>query len=105
MDMVRVRQITFDQDHQSWHQIIGGLLRFSQSLQGQSAAILRSAIKRQFQDDTAVAFSLNVANDLLGTAQALLNDSSVAPAEMPFVSRVYASMDRALHRRPTWAAG
>ncbi|MCX6630972.1 MAG: polysaccharide lyase beta-sandwich domain-containing protein [Candidatus Solibacter sp.] len=107
MDMVRGRAISRSgsSDHATGHSTIGYLLRITQYAPPAEAVPLRSAIKRWLQDDTSRDYSSGLALDLIGDARRILDDPTIAPAEMPYTSRVYASMDRVVHLRPTWAAG
>ena len=107
MDMVRGRAISRSgsSDHASGHSTIAYLLRMTQYAPAAEAAWLRSAIKRWLQDDTSRDYSSGLPLDLIGEARRILDDGAIAPAEMPYASRVYASMDRVVHLRPRWAAG
>ena len=107
MDMVRGRAISRNSspDHAIGHSTIASLLRITQFAPEDEAAALRSAIKRWLTDDTSRDFSSNLPLDLIGEARRILDDDTIAPADLPSPSRVYASMDRALHLRPAWAAG
>jgi hyaluronate lyase len=107
MDMVRGRAISRSgsPDHAIGHSTIAALLRMSQYAPSVQAVYLLSSIKRWLADDTSRDYSSNLPLDLVPVARRLLDDASVAPAEIPYASRVYASMDRALHLRPSWAVG
>jgi hyaluronate lyase len=107
MDMVRGRAISRNSspDHAIGHSTIASLLRITQFAPDDEAAALRSAIKRWLIDDTSRDYSSNLPLDLIGEARRILDDESIASADPPSSSRVYASMDRVLHLRPTWAAG
>jgi hyaluronate lyase len=107
MDMVRGRAISRSSspDHVVGHSVIASLLRFTQFAAPADATPLLAMIKRWLIDDTSQNYSVSLPLDLIGTANALLNDGTVMPADLPSSSRIYASMDRALHLRPTWAAG
>jgi hyaluronate lyase len=107
MDMVRGRAISrySSSDHVIGHSVIAALLRFSGSASSGDAAAFQSDIKRWLQDDTSLDYSVSLALDQIGTASGILNNGAVTAADLPTGSRVYASMDRALHLRPTWAAG
>lgn len=75
------------------------------SLPPDDAARLGSTIKRWLEEDTSRDPYAGMPLDLIGQAHRLLADASIAPAAPPDFSRVYASMDRVVHQRPTWAAG
>jgi hyaluronate lyase len=107
MDMARGRAISRSSspDRAGGHTTIAALLRITQFAPPDLTATLQSAIKRWLIDDTTRDFSTNLPLDLIGVANSILTDGSIAPADLPSASRVYASMDRALHLRPTWAAG
>jgi hyaluronate lyase len=107
MDMVRGRAISrsSSSDHVVGHSVIASLLRFTQFASPDDAAPLLAMIKRWLIDDTSQNYSTSLPLDLIGTAYALLNDDTTPPADLPSSSRLYASMDRALHLRTTWAAG
>ena len=107
MDMVRGRAISRNSspDHGIGHSTIASMLRITQFAADDEAAALRSRIKRWLTDDTSRDFASNLPLDLIGEARRILDDDGIAPADLPSTSRVYASMDRALHLRPTWAAG
>lgn len=105
-DMVRGRAISRNSssDHAIGHGTIAALLRIAQ-FAAEEAAPLRSTIKRWLQDDTTRDFASGLPLDLVGEARRILDDDTILPADPPSASRIYASMDRALHLRPTWAAG
>ncbi len=107
MDMARGRAISRNSspDHAIGHGTIAALLRITQFASPVDAQPLRSTIKRWLQDDTSRDFSSNLPLDLIGEARRILDDTSIPPADLPSTSRIYASMDRVLHLRPTWAAG
>lgn len=107
MDMVRGRAISRNNstDHAMGHSTIGALLRITQYASADEARQLRGAIKRWLTDDTSRDFASNLPLDLIGEARRVLDDASIAPAEMSSASRVYASMGRVVHLRPGWAMG
>jgi hyaluronate lyase len=107
MDMVRGRAVSRNSspDHAIGHSTIAALLRITQYALADEAAALQAMIKRWLLDDTSRDFSSNLSLDQIGQARALLNDDTVVSADRPSASRLYASMDRALHLRPGWAAG
>jgi hyaluronate lyase len=107
MDMVRGRAISRNSspDHAIGHTTIASLLRIAQFAAPDHSAWLQSAIKRWLLDDTSRDWSSNLPLDLIPVAASLLNNNTVAPADLPSASRIYASMDRTLHLRPGWAAG
>ncbi len=107
MDMLRGRAISrySSTDHVIGHGVIAALLRITQFASADDAAALRGSIKRWLMDDTSRDFSTSLPLDLIGEANRILGDDSIAAAALPSASRVYASMDRAVHLRPTWAAG
>jgi hyaluronate lyase len=107
MDMLRGRAVSrySSTDHVIGHSIIAALLRVAQFASPDDAAALRASIKRWLQDDTSRDFSTSLPLDLIGEAHRILGDDSIAPADLPSASRVYASMDRVVHLRSTWAAG
>jgi hyaluronate lyase len=107
MDMVRGRAISRSgsPDHAIGHSTIAALLRITQFALPDDSASLQSNLKRWLQDDSSRDYASNLPLDLIGTARQILDDDSISPADLPSASRVYASMDRALHLRPAWAAG
>lgn len=107
MDMTRGRGISRSgsSDHWAGHTTIAALLRIAQFASPDLAAPLVSVIKRWLQDDSSLNYAADLPLDLVGVAHGILNDDTVVPADLPSSSRVYASMDRALHLRPDWAAG
>ena len=107
MDMVRGRAISrsSSQDHAIGHSTIGALLRITRFASDDIAAPLRSAIKRWLMDDTSRDYSSNLPFDLITEANRILTDDSIVPADLPSSGHVFASMDRAVHLRPAWAAG
>jgi hyaluronate lyase len=107
MDMVRGRAVSraSSSDHAAGHTAIAALLRIAQFASPDLALPLQRAIKRWLVDDAVPDRTPSLPLDLIGEAVRLLNDSSISPADLPSASRVYASMDRALHLRPAWAAG
>ena len=111
MDMVRGRGVsrTNSTDHSSGHGVIAAMLRLTQSMPGPGgtpdATRLRRSIKRWLQDDTSRDPYSGTPLDLIGGLRRILDNPAIAPAAPPRLSRVYASMDRVVHQRPTWAAG
>lgn len=107
MDMVRGRAISRNSstDHAIGHSVIAAMLRIAQFASPDDAAAINASIKRWLLDDTSRDFATGLPIDLIGVAQQLLADPSTTPADLPASSRVYASMDRVVHLRPTWAAG
>jgi hyaluronate lyase len=106
MDMSRGRAVSrySSTDHVIGHSVIAALLRITQFAAADDASALRSSIKRWLQDDTTRDFSTQLPLDLIGEANRVLKDNSMVPADLPSASHVYASMDRVVHLRPTWAA-
>ena len=106
-DMVRGRAISrsTSSDHVAGHTIIGALMRIAQFATPDLTVPLNSTIKRWLQDDTSTNYAADLPLDLIGAAKQILNDPTISPSDLPSTSHIYASMDRALHRRPTWAAG
>lgn len=107
MDMVRGRAISRNgsSDHATGHSTIASLLRITQFAPEDEAAALRSTIKRWLLEDISRDFTSGLPLDLIGEARRILNDETIPRAEPAVASRVYASMDRAIHLRPGWAAG
>jgi hyaluronate lyase len=106
MDIVRGRAISRNSspDHGVGHSVISALLRITQFAQPVEAEALRRSIKLWLRQDTTRDFASNLAFDLIGEARRILDDESIAPAEPQSASYVFASMDRAVHLRPNWAA-
>ncbi len=107
MNMVMGRAIsrTSSPDHGIGHSTIAAMLRYIPSAAPAEAAVIQSWVKRWLVDDTSRDYSSGLALDQITATRHLLDDSTVAPAELPYSSRIYASMDRVVHLRPTWAAG
>ena len=107
MDMVRGRAISrsTSTDHAAGHTAIGALLRITRFASADVAGPLRSLIKRYLKDDSTLNYASGLPLDLIAEADRILNDDSIAPAPLPSTSHVFASMDRAIHLRPGWAAG
>jgi hyaluronate lyase len=107
MDMLRGRAISRNSstDHVIGHSVIAALLRITQFASPGDATALRGSIKRWLLDDTSRDFAANLPLDLIGEANRILGDGSIPAADLQSASRVYASMDRVVHLRPTWAAG
>ncbi|MEV4558112.1 polysaccharide lyase family 8 super-sandwich domain-containing protein [Kitasatospora sp. NPDC049285] len=94
-------------DHTRGHGVVSDILRLATSglaSPAQSAA-WKSTVKGWLQRDYYEPLLNNPGVEIpeLARAQALLNDSSVTAAAEPVNSRVF-GMDRAVHRRPAWAA-
>jgi hyaluronate lyase len=106
MDIVRGRAISRNSspDHAAGHTVIAALLRITLFASPDDAGPLRGAIKRWLQDDTSRDFATSLPLDLIAEARRILDDDSVVPAGPPSASVIYASMDRAVHLRPDWAA-
>ncbi|HTM51525.1 MAG TPA: polysaccharide lyase 8 family protein [Bryobacteraceae bacterium] len=106
MDTVRGRAVSRNSspDHGIGHSVISAVLRITQFAQPVEADALRRSIKLWLQQDTTRDFASNLAFDLIGEARRIIGDESIAPAEPPWASYVFASMDRAVHLRPNWAA-
>ncbi|MFJ1757023.1 polysaccharide lyase family 8 super-sandwich domain-containing protein [Kitasatospora sp. NPDC088134] len=102
-DLLKLQQ----DDHGRGHTIIGHVLRLAESgaaPAGQSAA-WRAAVKGWIARDAYRPYLSDAAVDVpeLARAQALLADGAVVAAPEPPGARVF-GMDRAVVRRPGWAA-
>ncbi|MFE9424835.1 polysaccharide lyase family 8 super-sandwich domain-containing protein [Kitasatospora sp. NPDC006697] len=94
-------------DHTRGHTVLGHILRLA-TVGGASAAqsaAWKSLVKGSIQRDYYLPYLSDQKVDIpeLARAQALLDDATVQPAPEATGSRIF-SMDRAVHRRPGWAA-
>ncbi len=107
MDMVRGRLISYrsSPSHAVGHRTIAAFLRLAQTAPSADARRLRAGVKRWLQDDTSRSYADGLPLDLIGDARRLLDSRSIAAAEPQSSSRVFASMDRAVHDRPWYAVG
>lgn len=94
-------------DHTRGHTLIGDILRLSYAdvVPAAQAAAWRSAVKGWIRRDYYAPYLADPSVDIpeLARAQALLNDSTVTAGPEPVAGQVF-GMDRAVHRRPGWAA-
>lgn len=105
MDCVRGRSIARESgDHGIGHQVQEIMLRLAGAADPDTAARWRSVVKGWLERDTY--------DDPMGAADTILRlsllkqlaaDDSIDPAPEPVNHRLFASMDRAIHRRPGWA--
>lgn len=94
-------------DHTRGHTLVSDILRLADSGMGsaEQSATWKAMAKGWIERDTWLPYLSDpgVAVPELARAQALLADTSVTAAPEPPGHRVFA-MDRAVHRRPGWAA-
>ncbi len=107
MDMVRGRLTSYSSSpsHAVGHRAIAAMLRLSQTTSAADSAMLRAQIKRWWSEDTSRSYADGLPLDLVGEAGRLRDDRSIAPAEPPSLSQVFASMDRGVHLRPAFGVG
>lgn len=107
MDMVRGRLISFrsSPSHVVGHRAIAVLLRLSLTASAKDAAALRAQIKRCWAEDTSVSYTQGLPLDLIREARRLRASRSPQAAPPLRMSKVFASMDRAVHLRPTFGVG
>ncbi|MFI6518628.1 polysaccharide lyase 8 family protein [Spirillospora sp. NPDC050679] len=107
MDVVSGRTIARpDGDHRAGHGIIASILRLAESASPAEAARWRGRAKGWLERD----YYLKPADDTaleppdFARCAALLNDATVTSLSEPQREhRLFPAMDRAVHRRPTWA--
>lgn len=96
-------------DHHHGHGVILEMIRLADSGLASPAerAAWRSMAKGMLQRDyfLPVMERPTLGASTLATFASVLNDSSLTPAPPPTDHHVFGSLDRAVHRRPGWAAG
>jgi hyaluronate lyase len=107
MDMVRGRLISFSSSpsHAVGHRTIAAMLRLSQSLSKADANVIRARIKGWWNRGTARHYTDGLTLDLICEARRLRDARKPAPDVPKAVSKVFASMDRAVHLRRSFGAG
>jgi len=107
MDMVRGREISRYgvQDDDAAVPVMASIIRLSQVSPASDAAAFKSMIKAWLAVDADKTFLSQVSVDLIVRAQAILNDSSVAPRDELVFDRQFTGMDRTVHARPGFRFG
>ncbi len=107
MDMTRGREISrpATQDHVAGHAVVRGVLRASQFAPEPEAARLRAAVKALIAADTFRNFYEFASLEMIANAKRLMRDRSIKPEAPNRASKIYAAMDRVVHRRPNFAFG
>jgi hyaluronate lyase len=94
-------------EHTRGHAVLGDILRLAESGAATSAeaADWKGKVKGWINRDTTSPYMSDKSVDIpeLARAQALVNDSTITGAAEAVFSKVY-GMDRAVHRRSSWAA-
>ncbi|WP_054023591.1 polysaccharide lyase family 8 super-sandwich domain-containing protein [Bacillus sp. FJAT-28004] len=105
MDMVRGRAISRpgSGDHGAGKAIIISILRLAQTAPPDKAALFNSMAKAWIQEDTTFSYSGSISDITL--LKSIMNDSLITPGGELIQSKVFASMDRAIHRRPGFGFG
>jgi hypothetical protein len=104
MDCARGRSISrAGGDHVTGHQALEVVLRLAEATDAETAARWRAMAKGWLERDTYDDPSSDASVPRLALLKALREDSSVRPAPEPVRHVLFASMDRAVHRRPGWA--
>jgi hyaluronate lyase len=105
MDLVRGREIarTTNSDHASGHGVIGSILLLSEIAPPADAAAFKSMVKGWIQADQYRDFLKTAPVPMLGLAKTVREDPSVTPPSAPVRHQAYPSMDRIVHRRPSYA--
>ena len=92
-------------EHATGHGIMQSLLRLTQFAPAADRSRMRALLKALAREDTSRNFAHEAPLPLIPEAQQLLADATVLPREELLTCRIYASMDRAVHRRPGYALG
>lgn len=104
MDNQRGRGITREAatDHVVGRGVVGNMLGLAQSLPDAQGAQVKSMIKGWMQRDTtfAPAYYTGMSASDIQSLKAILNDPAIPGMAEPVETRVYASADRAVQRRP-----
>lgn len=104
MDCARGRSISrAGGDHVAGHQALEVVLRLAAGADAETAARWRAMGKGWLERDTYDDPSSDASVPRLALLKALREDSSIRPAPEPVNHVLFASMDRAVHRRPGWA--
>lgn len=92
-------------DHRRGHTIVDSVLLLAQAASSTERARWRRLAKGWYQRDywSPPLQDQSMSVPALARVKALLDDTSVSPLAEPVHSRVFGSMDRAVHRRPGWA--
>jgi hypothetical protein len=104
LDSVRGRSISrAGGDHGGGHLVSEVVLNLAKAADPQTATRWRGMVKGWLDRDTFDAPLAGASIQRLALFKELLNDESVQPAPEPVNHTLFASMDRAIHRRPGWA--
>ncbi|TDE01014.1 polysaccharide lyase family 8 super-sandwich domain-containing protein [Jiangella asiatica] len=104
MDFIRGRSIAREAgDHGGGHEVSEVVLRLAQAADAGTAARWRSMVKGWMERDTYDDPLAGASIQRLALFKELRADTSVAPAPEPVAHKLFASMARAVHRRPGWA--
>ncbi|GAA1390460.1 hypothetical protein GCM10009661_81810 [Catellatospora chokoriensis] len=107
MDAVSGRAIARNQsDHQRGHAVSAGILQLAASAPPAEAAVWKAMVKGWTQRERWANITVDpkLGIPALAAVLAVRDDPAVTPSPEPVGHRLFASMDRAVHRRPGWAA-
>ena len=90
-------------DHTDGHDLLGAILRIAQFAPPADAAAYNSFVKSAIQSDTYRNFVSREIPPYNVWANAILNDTNVAPRAEATEHRQFPGMDRVVHRTPNWA--
>ena len=107
MDMVRGRLISFSSSpsHAVGHRTMAAMLRLSQSVSSKDATTIRARVKGWWARGTALPYTDGLTLDLVDEARRLRHSRTPRPSVPHAESKVFSSMDRAIHLRPNYGVG
>jgi hyaluronate lyase len=107
MDMVRGRLISYSSSpsHAVGHRTMAAMLRLSQSVSSKDATTIRARIKGWWARGTALPYTSGLTLDLVDEARRLRHSRTPRPSVPRAESKVFASMDRAIHLRRNYGVG
>ncbi|REF35884.1 hyaluronate lyase TcHly8B [Thermasporomyces composti] len=107
MDAVAGRVISREAEHDHWrgHLLAASVLRMAEAGSPEEAKRWRGIVKGWLLRESEPRYmgdqTLTMA--AVADAQAVLDDPTIEPLPEPVEHRIFAAMDQAVHRRPTWA--
>ncbi len=107
MDMVRGREISrsYQQDHVAGHGVMNSILLLTEVAPEAAAQDFRRMLKGWITRDTYLPYYSTASVPFVARAKALMNDTSVLPANNLILYKQYSAMDRAVQQRGNYAWG
>lgn len=106
MDMVRGREASRQEpDRAAGHSLLISFIRLSEIAPEKEKKYLQSFVKAHILEDTERPFLEDMPTYLLDITRNIIRDPAIEPMPPRTFSKIFASMDRAVHIRPGFAFG